>query len=263
MGTQPAPLGDAKYRTVRLNELVTDGRFNRPVRNSKVEEILSDFNIKALGTIKLWQRENGELVIIDGQHRVEALRRKGVPEDVKCIPSVVHEGGSLAHIAQLFVQYNNTKQVSAYDKYHALLTAGDPQTTAIDHTVRTHELIIGPSTADGTLSCVDGVRKVFGMGEPEGAVLGKTLATLVAAWGAASEAYRSSIVRGVGRYFHENRETDPDVLADALVRGPGAPINLIGWAKTIAGQQRMPLEKAIAEVIENRVMKRKKGLRSA
>jgi hypothetical protein len=262
MGTQSAPLGEGHYRTVRLNELVTDGRFNRPVRNTKVEEILSDFNIQALGTIKLWERDNGELVIIDGQHRVEALRRKGVPEGVKCIPAIVYRG-TLGHIARLFVQFNNTKQVSAYDKYHALLTAGDVQTRAIDQTVRTQELIVGPSTADGTLSCVDAVRKVFCMGEPEGAVLGKTLAALVSAWGPTSEAYRSPIVRGVGRYFHEHRETDPEELAEALVRGPGAPINLIGWAKTIAGQQRMPLEKAIAEVIENRVMKRKKGLRSA
>ena len=163
----------------------------------------------------------------------------------------------------MFVQSNATKLVSAYDKYRALLTSGDLETRAIDAIVRSRDLLVSAGSVDGCVGCVESIRKVYRLGEPEGAVLGHTLAAIFAAWGPSSDAYRSSIVRGVGLFFHEHRDTDPETLASALVKGPGAPINLIGWAKTVAGTQRMPMDQAIAQVIENRVMKRRTGLRSA
>jgi hypothetical protein len=260
---QTGTLGDVQYRTVKLADLVTDGRFNRPVSSNAVNRILGNFNAQAFGTIRLWERNDGALVILDGQHRVEAARQFGVPEDAKCIPAIVHRGLTLAGAAKLFVQSNATKPVNGFDKYVALRTAGDPETLAIDATVGAHELAVSQGAADGCICCISALRYVFRLGEPEGAILGRSLKALYGAWGPLSEAYKAPIFRGVALYFHEFGEVEPDVLADALVRGPGAPINLIGWAKTIAGTQRMPLDQAIAEVIETRVMKKTRRVRSA
>lgn len=256
-------LGESGYETVRLAELSTEGRFNRPVSDAAVEKILSDFNAKAFGALILWERAPRDFVIIDGQHRVEAARRRGIREDAKCLPAVVYRGITLSQAAELFVQHNATKMVSAYDKFRALLTAGDLESMEIDRIVRAHDLIVASHHGDGTVSCVDAIRKVYVMGEPPGAILGCTLATLQSAWGPASEAYTSAIVRGIGLYFHEHRDGDPRVLADALARGPGAPINFIAWAKTIAGTQRLALDKAIAQVIETRVLKRRSRPKAA
>lgn len=261
MSDSPA-ISKARYRLVRLNELRTDPRFNRPVSQSTVDRIVSEFNAEAFRVIEVWETPEG-LVILDGQNRTEAARRVGVPEDAKCIPANVHTGLTLAAAAELFVELNASRLVSAFAKFHALRTAGHPETIAIDQIVRTQGLIVAEGQTDGCVSGVVTLRKVYQMGEPRGAVLAQTLATLCTAWGDISEAFRSTLIRGLAGYFNEHRQAVPADVAEHLVRGPGAPINLIGWAKAVAGTQRLPLHQAITEVMTSRVMKPARKVRSA
>lgn len=248
--------GQGRYQTVRLADLVTEGSFNRPVRDAHVDRIVSNMNVRAFGAIIVWEREPGEYVILDGQHRVQAARRRGVPQDAKCIPAIVHTDLTLTGAAELFVKLNASKLVSAYDKFHALIAAKEPRAEDLNRIVVYHGLKIGSTPNDTTISAVAALYHVYEMGEPEGAVLGHTLATLQRAWFENSEALKSPILRGIGLYFHDHRDADPEKIAQALINGPGAPINLMGWAKGLAGPQRMSLDKAIAEVMVKRVVGR-------
>jgi len=249
-------IGEGRYQKVRLDDLITDGRFNRPVRRAHVERLATDFTPAAFGVIEIWKRDDGVLVILDGQHRCELLRVLGYPATAKCVPALVHEGLSLDQAAELFVKLNASKLVSAYDRFHALLTATHTRTCDIDRIVRARGLLVSAGVKDGTISAVAALEKVYGMGEPEGVVLAMTLATLNGAWGEAVEAYSSPMLRGIALYFHQHRDGDPDALADGLVRRAGAPINLIGWAKLLVGTQRMAMDEAIAITIEKRVLPR-------
>lgn len=252
-----APIGGGQYQTVRLADFETDGRFNRPVSQRHVDRIVHDFNARAFVVIVAWGRDDGRLVILDGQHRVGAARLRGIPEDAKVIPTIIHRGLTLDAAAELFVQLNASKFVGAYDKFHALRTAGHAETVAIDAIVTAHGLRITRAPGDGCISAVTAVQWVHQTGEPEGAVLGNVLAAMQQTWGILKEAYTAPIIRGIGRYFHEHRDTVPTELAEALRRSPGStPLNLMALGKTIAGSQRMPLDQAIAEAIETRVMKR-------
>jgi uncharacterized protein DUF6551 len=253
----PSRIDPARYETVRLRDIITDPRFNRPISDQWVARLVADFDVARLGRIALSRRDDGTLVILDGQHRCRALRDKGVPDDAKVIPADVYEGLGRSAEALLFVHLNQTKHVSSLEKYRALLVAADPETRGIDSVVRAQGLIVNSGGKDGSIGCIDALRRLYNMGEPSGAVLGRTLATLHEAWGDTHEAYGSQLVRGVGLFLNDYRETDPRELANALVRGPGAPINLIGWAKAIAGTHRMAMDKAIAQIIEQRVVKRR------
>lgn len=255
--------GEGQYRQVRLNDLITDGRFNRPVAESQVRRILADLDPRAFGAIILWERDPGEYVILDGQHRVEALRRAGVPDELKCIPAIVHSDLTLSMASRLFVELNASKLVSAYDKFNALLTAGDNKAADIERIVRTHDMTVGSGTKDGCISAVAALYYVYEMGEPEGQVLALTLKTLRTAWDINSEAFRSPILRGVALYFHQHRDAQADAIATALIKVPGAPVNLLGWAKGLAGSQRMPLDQAVAQIMETRVVNRKRRPKSA
>jgi hypothetical protein len=250
-------LDQARYEVVRLRDLITEPKFNRPISEQWVARLVADFQVSRLGRIALSRREDGTLIILDGQHRIRALRDKGVPEDSKVIPADVYTDLSRAEEALLFVHLNQTKHVSSFEKYRALLVGGDPETRNIDSIVRSHQLVVAPGKKDGAVGCVDALRRLYNMGEPAGAVLSRTLMTIHEAWGEASEAYGSALLRGVGLYLNDNREMDPRDLGAALVRGPGAPINLIGWAKAIAGTHRMAMDKAIAQIIEQRVIRRR------
>lgn len=252
----PDQIGQGKFRLVKLADLETDGRFNRPVSQAWVEHLAQSFSADKFTPLILSLRSDGTLVIIDGQHRVAAARMRGVPEDVRCLPAIVFEGLTLDQEAELFVGTNDTRTVGPYPKYHAKLAAGDPETHAIDAIVKAHDLTVAAASGDGHVSAVTALYALYNLGEPEGAVLGRTLATIRSAWGEDAQAYRATVMSGIGLYIHAHRDTDPHVLAAALVSGPGEPFGLIGWGKSLAGTQRLPLKEAIAQVIEKRVMKR-------
>jgi hypothetical protein len=257
-----AMLFKGRYQTVRLRDLVTEDRFNRPISESWIAELMSTFSAERFGCIELWARDDGTFVILDGQHRTETLRRLGVREDIKCVPAIVHYDLKLDKAAELFVWLNHTKIIGPLNKFKALLTAGHRETTDIDQIVRAQGLTVG-GNQDGRLGCIVALRWLYNLGEPRGAVLARTLATLHGAWATASEAYTQAMVRGVGRYLNKHRDVTPGDLAEALIRGPGAPINLTGWAKAVAGTQRMPLDAAIAMIVEDRVMNRRPRPRKA
>ena len=63
--------------TVKPDDLRVDMTYQRSVSDSRVSSICRNFNQQALGIVTLSIRENGELFIIDGQHRVEALKKMG------------------------------------------------------------------------------------------------------------------------------------------------------------------------------------------
>lgn len=244
------PLGEGRYQKVRLDDLITDGRFNRPVRKHHVERLATKFSPAAFGVLELWKRDDGALVILDGQHRAELLRLLGYPTDVKVVPALVHEPLELDQAAELFVDLNFSKLVGAYDRFHALLTATHTRTCDIDRIVRSHGLRVAANHSDGSISAVTALEGVYGLGEPEGKVLGATLAALTGAWQDSSEAFKSPILRGVALYFHEHRDAQPADVADALARRTGAPITLMAKAKILRGSHRMNLDEAIALALE-------------
>jgi hypothetical protein len=251
--------GKGRYQRVRLDDLTTDPSFNRPLSESGVDHIAVAFNAPAFGIIHVWQRDDGVLVIVDGQHRCAAARRVGVPVDAKCIPAIVYAGLTVAEVAELFLTLNDSKKVGPLDRFHAELTAGRPITHAINQMVMANGLRVGKGN-DATVGCVAALHTVYGMGDANGAVLGRTLAALHRAWGPIREAYAAVIVRGVGRYLHEHPDVDPGELGYALVHRThgGAPINLLAKAKQFGGSAYMPLDVAIAQVIARDIMPKRR-----
>lgn len=257
---QQVELGEGtRYGKVKLSELVTDGRFNRPVSESWVVKIAEDFQSTAFGTIEVASNEDGTYTILDGQTRVGALKRMGVPEDKKCVPAKIHDGLEQSERALTFVTLNASRFVKAYDKYRALLAAKHEETMAIDRLVRSFGLVVTNGKRDSGVSAVAALQKTYRMGEPFGDVLDATLRTLQSAWGDIADAYDGRVIEGLAVYFHESRDASPLEVAKAIVNGPGAPIGLIGQAKLIAGGQRMSVPRAIAYVLEHRLMKRKQS----
>jgi hypothetical protein len=258
-------VGGAEFQVRKLADFVTDGRFNRPISRRHVNAIKSKFNARAFRAIDAWEREDGKLVVLDGQHRIVAAREMGVPENVKCIPTMVHRGLTLEEAAELFVQLDFALLVRAYDQFKALLTARHADMVAIDRIVRRNGLVLARVAGDGAIGCVDAVMKVYALGEPKGAILDATLAALYRAWGELKQAYGASLVRGVAEYIHEHRDVDPDELGSALAYKAREPFSLLAWAATIAGTERLPRHTGVAKAIEVYVMKpqRRRRPRSA
>lgn len=69
-----------KNPIVKPTDFTVDASYHRPLDKGTVESIINDFNIKAIGEITISVRENGDLYIIDGAHRIAALIHLGMGE---------------------------------------------------------------------------------------------------------------------------------------------------------------------------------------
>lgn len=73
-------------QSVRIGDIDREGpHYQRPLKESDVRRIARDYDPGMIGEPELNVRDDGTVVVIDGQHRVEALRRKfGEDHSVKC-----------------------------------------------------------------------------------------------------------------------------------------------------------------------------------
>ncbi|QEX37296.1 ParB/Srx family N-terminal domain-containing protein [Staphylococcus lugdunensis] len=64
-----------KLRNLNVMGLMTDMSYQSPVKENQVKRILKNFDKDSLDAITVNLRPNGFYYIIDGQHRVEVLKR--------------------------------------------------------------------------------------------------------------------------------------------------------------------------------------------
>lgn len=248
-----------KRELVALDALVTDGRFNRPVSSAWVDNLVSNFSGRAFGTITTSRRRDGSLVILDGQHRVESLRALGLDEERRCIPAVVHEGLSLEDEAYLVKILNDDKAFNPYDKFRALLTAGDPEARHITSICEKLGLRIGSGSRDGVVTAVSTLRRVYKISEPKGRLLRQTLRVIIRSWGESSDPLRNEIIAGVAEFLHLHPEVDEEALTKKLAALPGGCMGLKGRAKVLRGPTpNLSIPAAIAQVIEQDVMRKRR-----
>lgn len=69
-----------KNPIVKPVDFLVDSSYHRPLHKDTVRLIINNFNIKAIGEITVSVRENGDLYIIDGAHRIAALISLGMGE---------------------------------------------------------------------------------------------------------------------------------------------------------------------------------------
>lgn len=253
-----------KHELVALESLVTDGRFNRPISNSWVNHIISNFKGEAFGSIVVSVRSDGTMVILDGQHRVEALRELGLATERKCIPARVLTGLTTQDESYLVKTLNDDKNFGPYDKFKALLYAGDPETCHINNIVEKIGLRIGSGSRDGVIVSVTTLQRVYRMSEPKGHLLRQTLRVIIRSWGDATDPLRHEIIEGVARFIHEHPEVDEADLTKKLADMPGGCMGLKGRAKVKRGPSpSLSVPAAIALVIEETLRRRPRNLKAA
>src|SRR5579859_4670450 len=105
-----------------------DHRYQRPLSEDKVKKIAHDYDMGIAGAFDVAQRPDGSYWVIDGQHRLEAARRKGESE-VYCH---VRQMADVALEAAFFYAKNsNVSSPKAIDKLRSSLMAGDPMALSL------------------------------------------------------------------------------------------------------------------------------------
>lgn len=138
-----------------------DHSYQRETNLARVNQIVKNFAPNAVGTVYLSMRDNGTLHIIDGAHRVLALRKLGL--DDYPINAQVFFGLTPKEEAELFVIMNQARvKPRPHELHKASVTAQDPLAVEIDNIITSLGLYLVDSPADNHVRAVRTVYTLYG-----------------------------------------------------------------------------------------------------
>lgn len=236
-------------RWVDIADLKVSPVAQRELRPGWVAEIVNNFDIKCLDTMHVNCRENGELFIMDGQHRIEALRELGWND--RALQVWYYEGLTEADEAEMFLQLNHIKQVGAFDKFRVGMQAGRDEELEISRIVRDQGLKIALTTRGGNaISAVGTLRKVYR--EYGGSTLSRALAIVYNSWG--SPALTAPVIGGIAMLcYRYGPEVKTDKVIETFREEPGGLGSLLTLTdinrRTLGGTKMECLAAAAVSII--------------
>lgn len=180
----------ARLKWVPLDKIKVNPLAQREVNQARVDHLVANLDLDQLGNPTVSQRD-GSYWVLDGQHRVEAMRAFGF--DGETIQCWVHEGLTSEDEAEVFLKLNDVLAVSAFDRYTKAVHAGRPVESDIDRIVKSVGCLVTRDKVDNGIGAVAALRNVYAMGP---GTLARTLAIIRDAYGAGG--FDNSIIRGMG-----------------------------------------------------------------
>lgn len=200
----------------------------RGVNERNVKRIAEEFNPDHFGVIVV-AKKNGvnRYHIIDGQHRVAALKLMGYTDQL--VPAIVREIHSAKDAAEAFGGLNSAMKPGAVDKFKVAVTAGHPAESEVNLLLKSLGFYVGFGAAPNTVAAVSALMSVYNAHGIK--VLKGALETIRATWPGERDAVSGAIIQGygelLGRHAHE---IDNRRLLSTVAKKTTAA-NLLGAAK--------------------------------
>lgn len=180
--------------------LIQTGTYQREVAPHRAARIAAEFNQAKLGVLVVNRRADGTYTILDGQHRLAAIRILGIP-DARCI---VMDGLSEAEEADYFrFQNENVRSLTYYDLYNAGVCAGDLHYTTMRDILAKHGYRVRKSGRPNGIAAVEALTKIVQLYGFE--ALENLLALTRATWPNDVTAVRRELLAGLAEFasrFH-------------------------------------------------------------
>jgi hypothetical protein len=210
---------------VRLlpGRLIT-GEYQRNLRPVRVKKLARNFDPRLCGVLLVTER-NGNIYLIDGQHRAAAAIAAG-RNDVP-IPCLVVDASTYEEEAELFIAANNrstTVPVTTGEIFHARVEAGDPTAIEVLRIAEEVGLYLDlhmrrDSTLDGAVRAIATLVRIYRVGGPEH--LRDVLETITRAFGNRRSAWTHYVLMGYHQLLYRYHGIiDRERLA-AVARGLG------------------------------------------
>ena len=179
---------------VPLNEICIE-QYQRVLNNARVKRIADNFDTARVGVLLLSKRGEHNYAIVDGQHRLCAMRQIGLQEAV-CIVVV---GMSYEDEANYFrIQTKDANALNAYSVYKAGVEAKDEHFLRIDAILSKNGYTVGLKAEPMVITAVNTLSRVMTM-QGENA-LDLALQCIRDAWHGDSTALRREMLAGVAEF---------------------------------------------------------------
>jgi hypothetical protein len=240
---------DARLRWIPIAEMRVSELAQRDLNQARVDKIAVNFDPEQVGTPTVNLRD-GHFYIIDGQHRVAAMKEMGWgDQQVQCW---VYEGLTQAEEAERFLKLSDTLAIDGFAKYRVGITAGRADECDIDRIVQINGLVVTKDELPGAISAVGTLRRVYERSGPT--VLSRTLRIVRDAYG--DPGLRAEVIDGIGMLCQRyNGELDEPKAIARLSAVMGGVNGLTGAAEILrrkTGRQKNHCVAAAAVDIINR-----------
>lgn len=255
MTDNPAPervQREARLQWVPISQMRVSPLAQRDLNQARVDRLAASFDPEQLGTPTVSHRD-GVYFVIDGQHRIEALKAIGYgDQQVQCF---VYRDLTETDEAEKFLRLNDTLTVAAYPKFKVAVQAGRAEEADIDRIVRAQGLKVSLDRGDGAISAVHTLRRVYRRGGP--ACLARTLRIARDAYG--DPGLEAMVIDGIGLLCHRyNGELKEDQVIPALAGASGGVNGLLGKAENLRRQTGNPKAHCVAAAAVE-LINRKRG----
>ncbi len=226
---------------VSLGELYPSPVAQRQLEPSWADKLAKDFRLEGMGFIVVNKRA-GHYYIVDGQHRVGALRALDFsPTDT--IQCEVYDGLTEEEECELFLERNHVRLVRSFDKFDKAVKAGREIETTISRLVRVQGLQITRSRSEGGISATTVLLRVYARGGDIG--LGRMLRVIRDSYGITG--FDGPIMEGLDLFLRRyNSQIDEDIMVHRLSHVIGGVQGLLGPAQKLKLILRQPLAQCIA-----------------
>lgn len=197
-GRTEAAFDAEKIEIVFVDELKFDPMYQPPIREGKLRVIFRSFWPELAGLIIVSRRRNGELFVMDGQHRATVVKKKGI----QTLAAYVMDGLSLQDEAEIFNILNTArKQPSAMSVFKARLVAGHTKYVEINAAIEECGFEIAFNNAKGgtKIAAIAAVMAAHSRGGKEG--LMRTLTVMREAWQGDITATDGEIINGLSHFL--------------------------------------------------------------
>lgn len=227
-------------RIIELDKMFIDD-YQRLLHSDEVEKIVKDFKPEKLGVLVVSERSDGRFAVIDGQHRMISLRRLGYKYAI-CV--VVH-GLSVQDEAYNFThQRDNTKNLTARDRFKSSVIAGEEESTKINYILTKNGYSTEAGGQGARIEAVAALSKVAQLYSYE--VLDQVLAFTNTTWPGDRKAVQREILVAFAEFVSRFNISNSEMQArfgeqspDGLIRQIRQAINSATGAsgKSIYGKQ--------------------------
>lgn len=219
---------EARLRWVPIPDMHVSPLAQRDMNPGRANQIASNFDLEQIGTPTVNERD-GKFYIIDGQHRVEALRLIGWgDQQIQCW---TYSGLTEQEEAEKFLKLNDTLSVSAFSKFKVGVQAGRLEECDIDRIVRAQSLRVSQDKGNGAISAVSALRRIYRGPGPK--ALAKTLRIIRDAYGDAG--MNSSVLTGIGLLCarYDDSILREDRIVEKLSSAHGSVYGLLNKAEQL------------------------------
>lgn len=208
----PSKIYDVKIASIRVPPAgVTQRKFNK----AHAEEIAANLDFDKIG-VPVINHRDGNFWVVDGQHRVAAIKMWFAPSDPGVLRCQVYENLTDKEMADLFVSINRRRRVvQPFTNFQICCTAEYKRESDILRTVEAQNLKVSQSKEPNCVGAVGALGAVYDRAGV--VVLGQVLRVLRDAYGGDPAAFDGQLIQGIGLVFNRyNGRTDERALASRL-----------------------------------------------